>query len=368
MLHAVIMAGGSGTRFWPESREARPKQLSKLVGDRTMIQATVDRLAGLVPPQRILVVTNRRQAAAIAEQLPELPPESILAEPCKRDTAPCIGWAATHIMRTDPLGTMLVMPSDHVIRPTEQYQAVARAAAEHLADFPNRLITFGIRPSYPAESFGYIERGDSLPIRLPSPDFRAFHVDRFREKPKAEVAKEYLASGRFYWNSGIFVWTAHAILQAIKQFQPELYGHLDRIQTSFHLPKHPAFPKYEEVLESEFAAINPISIDYAVLEHSKNVAVIEAPFEWDDVGSWQAIARLLGVDADGNTITGRHVGLRTTGTIVRTDDNHLVATLGASDLIIVHTPDATLVANRNDEESIRQLVKMLDERGWKEYL
>jgi mannose-1-phosphate guanylyltransferase len=360
MLHAVIMAGGSGTRFWPESRDLAPKQLLKLVGERTMLQATVDRLAGLVPPERILVVTNRRQAAAVAEQLPELPPKSILAEPCKRDTAPCIGWAASRLLRDDPDATMLVMPSDHVIRPTETFQAALAAAAEH--EYSDRLITFGIRPTFAAETFGYIEHGEPLAMRLPANDVRAYHVKRFREKPKADVATEYVASGRFFWNSGIFVWKAATIFAALNEFQPELFSRLRAIESAG------LTPDYEAVLEREFAAITPISIDFAVMEHAKNVAVIEAPFEWDDVGSWQAIARLQGADADGNTIAGRHVGLRTGRTIVRTDETHLVATLGVSDLIVVHTPDATLVANRNDEEAIRRLVKLLQDRGWTEYL
>jgi mannose-1-phosphate guanylyltransferase len=362
MLHAVIMAGGSGTRFWPESRELAPKQLLKLVGERTMIQATADRLAGLVPPERILVVTNRRQAAAVAEQLPELPPESVLAEPCKRDTAPCIGWAALRLLRDDPDATMLVMPSDHVIRPTERFQAAVSAAVEHVDDFSDRLMTFGIRPSFPAETFGYVERGEPLPMRLPSDDIRGYHVERFHEKPKADVAQRYIASGRFYWNAGIFVWKAGAIYNALHEFQPDLFNRLETIVSAR------STPNYEAVLDREFAAIKPISIDFAVMERAKDVAVIEAPFEWDDVGSWQAIARLRGVDADGNTVTGRHVGLRTTGTIFRTSDDHLIATLGVKDLIVVHTPDATLVANRNDEESIRQLVKLIEERGWTEYL
>jgi mannose-1-phosphate guanylyltransferase len=362
MLHAVIMAGGSGTRFWPESRDTRPKQLARLVGEQSMIQSTVDRLAGLVPAERILVVTNRRQAAAIAEQLPELPPASILGEPCKRDTAPCIGWAALRLLRGDKDATMLVMPSDHVIRPNERFHDAVAAAAGHVGDVADALVTFGIRPTYPAESFGYIERENPLSIRSPSTPIGAYRVERFREKPKADVARQYIESGRFYWNAGIFVWKASAIVAALREFQPQLLGHLETIVDAQDSDDAQA------VLEREFAAIKPISIDYAVLERSKNVVVIEAPFEWDDVGSWQAIARLRGADADGNTVTGRHIGLRTCGTIVRSDEKHLVATLGTRDLIIVHTPDATLVANRNDEESIRQLVKLLEERGWAEYL
>lgn len=389
MLHAVIMAGGSGTRFWPESRELRPKQLLDLTGGRTMIQATVDRLAGLVPNDRLLVVTNRRQAPQIAAQLPEVPAASILGEPCKRDTAACIGWAAMRICRDDPDAIMAVMPSDHVISPTETFQHAIRAAAGIVAAQPQRIVTFGIRPTYPAESFGYIERGGLLagdggssqsggfPLasdasrNVPTDStIRVYEVVRFREKPKAPQAREFVESGKFYWNAGIFVWRARTILNLLQLHQPELYGHLAVIDAARGRPEHDA------TLDREFAAIQGVSIDYAILEKATcpqvgaagTVAVIEAPFAWDDVGSWQALARLWGVDEDGNTVAGRHLGVNTRGTIIRTDGEHLVATIGVNDLLIVHTPDATLVANKHDEEAVRQLVKLLQERGWTQYL
>jgi mannose-1-phosphate guanylyltransferase len=355
MLHAVIMAGGSGTRFWPESRGPRPKQVLRLVGERTMIQATVDRLGKLVPPERVLIVTNAALVDEIWNQLPQLPASALIGEPCRRDTAPCIGLAALAVVRHDPEGIMAVMPSDHVIAPDEAFRGAISAAAKLVEQSPERIVTFGIRPTYPAESFGYIERGDALSGGV-------YHVKRFREKPKADVAREYLAAGTFYWNSGIFVWRAATILRALEERQPEMLAHLRAIDAAADSPR------YAQVLEREFTAIKGISIDYAVVEHAQEIVVIEAPFEWDDVGSWQAIARLRGADASGNTIAARHLGLRTTGTIVRGGDEHLIVTLGVSDLIVVHTPDATLVANKNDEESIRELVKLIAERGWQEYL
>ncbi|MEX2112656.1 MAG: mannose-1-phosphate guanylyltransferase [Pirellulales bacterium] len=365
MLHAVIMAGGSGTRFWPESRGARPKQLLRLVGERSMIQSTVDRLGSLVPSERTLVVTNRQLIAEIRAQLPQLPVAALVGEPCRRDTAPCIGLAALLILRDDPQGVMAVMPSDHVIAPDAAFQHAIRLAAHLVEQSPERLITFGIRPTYPAESFGYIERGaeraaDARPAALGAA--AVYQVQRFREKPKAEVAREYLAAGTFYWNSGIFVWKAATIVAELEARQGEMMAHLRKIADAW------TNKNCEQVFVREFEAVRGISIDYAVMEHSRNVLVVEAPFAWDDVGSWQAIARLQGADADGNTLAGRHLGLHTTGTIVRTPDDHLVVTLGVSDLIVVHTPDATLVANKHDEESIRQLVTLLEERGWREYL
>ncbi|HVA45225.1 MAG TPA: mannose-1-phosphate guanylyltransferase [Pirellulales bacterium] len=365
MLHAIIMAGGSGTRFWPESRDLRPKQLLRVVGDRSMIQATVDRLDGLVPPERMLIATNAKLAGVVAEQLPELPDEAILGEPCKRDTAPCIGLAALIVSRHDAEATMAVMPSDHVIGPDAAFRQAIEFAAALVEERPGRIVTFGIRPTYPAETFGYIERGDRLETAA-AVKFKslapAFRVRQFREKPKADVARAYVDSGNFYWNSGIFVWRAATILNSLRQHQPPMFDHLQRISEAF------GRPDYQAVLDREFAAIRGVSIDYAVMEHAQDVAVIEAPYGWDDVGSWQALARLHGSDENGNTVLGKHLGVNTSGTIVRGPADHLIVTLGLKDCVVVHTPDATLVANKHDEESIRQVVKLLQEKGWKEYL
>jgi mannose-1-phosphate guanylyltransferase len=355
MLHAVIMAGGSGTRFWPESRADRPKQLLALTGQRTMIQQTVERLGAAIPAERVLVVTAARLVSAMREQLPELPAAAILGEPCKRDTAPCIGLAAFLLSRRDPDATMIVMPSDHAIEPVAAFQAAIQQAAALVDADPQQIVTFGIRPTYPAEGFGYIERAETIGPGV-------YRVARFREKPPATVAEQYLKAGTFYWNSGIFVWKAATILVALQKHQPEMHGHLQTIAAAA------GRPDFQSVFEREFTAIRGVSIDYAVMEKAEKVAVIEAPFVWDDVGSWDAISRRRGVDAEGNTIAGKHLGLHTSNCIIRSDDEHLVVTLGLKDCIVVHTPDATLVADRRDEESIRKIVKLLEERGWTQYL
>lgn len=372
MLHAVIMAGGTGTRFWPASRNDAPKQLLRLVGDATMLRQTLDRLSDVAPAERQLVVTNQRLVAAVRQQLRELPSAAIVGEPCKRDTAPCIGLAALLVSRHDPQATMAVMPADHVIRPAAMFQAAIRQAAAMVDESPGRIVTFGIKPTYPAEIFGYIHRGAAIgegeapaepsPQAPHEPCSPAYIVKRFQEKPDAATAKKYLDSGEYYWNSGIFVWRAATILDALRERQPEMLKHLQTIVDAWDAKDSIT------VFEREFAAIKPISIDYAVMEHATDVAVIEAPFEWDDLGGWQSLARLVGSDENGNTIVGRHVGLSTNGTIVRTDDDHLVVTLGMKDCIIVHTPNATLVADKHNEEQIRQVVKKLDELGWSEYL
>jgi len=362
MLHAVIMAGGSGTRFWPESRAARPKQLLKLLGEQTMLQATVSRLGELISPERTMIVTNRAMVGPIAAQLPDLPAEAIVGEPCKRDTAPCIGLAAAMIFRSDEDATMAVMPADHVISPVQTFQAAIESAALLVEAQPRTIVTFGIRPSYAAESFGYIERGERIDVDEPTQQSPRFRVRMFREKPTAEVAQEYFASGNFYWNSGIFVWKARTILEALAKFEPEMHARLQAIAATMQSDQ------FADTLQREFTAIQGKSIDYAVMEHYDDVTVIESPFEWDDVGSWLSLARMYGVDDKGNTIVGNHLGFDTRGCIVRGDDGHLIVTVGLDDCIVVHTPDATLVARKQDEESIRKVVQMLKENGMDVYL
>ncbi|HTN77211.1 MAG TPA: mannose-1-phosphate guanylyltransferase [Pirellulaceae bacterium] len=358
MLHAVIMAGGAGTRFWPASRAARPKQLLDLTGERTMIQATVDRLGDLVPPERLLVVTNQQLIAPMAEQLPRLSAAALLGEPCKRDTAPCVGLAAMLVSHQDPDATMVILPADHVIAPEPAFREALASAVRMVDEAPQRLVTFGIRPTFPAESYGYIERGQPLG----SSTARAFKVVKFREKPKLAIAEEYLATGNFYWNAGIFVWKAKTILAALAEYEPAIYEHLAAIGATI------GTERFAETFATRFAAIQGKSIDYAVLERYPDVAVLEATFEWDDVGNWQSLARLRGVDDAGNTIVGKHLGIETHGTIVRSDDEHLVVTVGLQDCIVVHTPDATLVVNKRDEEAVRKVAELIKQRGWDKYL
>jgi len=363
MLHAVIMAGGSGTRFWPASRSMTPKQLLDLAGKDTMIQSTVGRLGSMVPPENILIVTNQRLVAPIQAQLPQLPPASVIGEPCRRDTAPCVGLAAAWVTRHDPDAIMVVMPADHVIQPPADFQAAMRYAAELVKAKPSRLVTFGIKPSYPAESFGYVERAEALaapPSATISPP--TFVVKRFVEKPKVDVAREYVASGNFYWNSGIFVWSAQTILNALEQHEPAMHGHLMAIADTI------GTPEFDATFASEFAAIEGRSIDYAVMEKAEEVAVVEAPFGWDDVGSWKALERLRGTDDDGNTLVGKTLTINTKGSILRSSDDHLIATYGMENCIVVHTPNATLVARKDDEEKVREIVKELESREWKDFL
>ena len=374
MLHAVVMAGGSGTRFWPQSRTRSPKQLLPIAGERTMLRQTVDRLRGpdgggdgpgTVPPERTWVVTNAVQAAEVRRQLPEVPPGNVLVEPCARNTAPCVGLAAVHLAQADPGATMLTLPADHVIGPPEVFQAAAAAAAGVVADDPGRFVLFGVPPTFPSEGFGYVRRGAPLPG---FEEQKAFAVAEFKEKPDAAAARQYLDSGEFYWNCGIFTWRASAILDALAEYEPNTRARLDKIAGAV------GTDRYDAVVAEQFPACDAVSIDNAVLERTDQACVLEAPFDWDDVGSWGALRRLLGEDADGHAVdAAKFVPLESKNCTVRDTTSkdgggHLICALGVEDLIIVHTADATLVAKRGDENAVKRLIGELKERGFEDYL
>ncbi len=358
MLHAVIMAGGSGTRFWPLSRKRVPKQLLNLVGDETMIQQTVNRCDGLIDPSRTWVVTNEEQVSAIREQLPNLPAQNVLVEPAARNTAPCIALAAVHVLKNDPDACMLVMPADHVISTREDFQQGVATAVELVEKQPDRLALIGVPPTFPSTGFGYIEQAEPIPVS----SGRAFEVGSFREKPDRSTAQRYLQAGTFFWNCGIFIWKAETILEALRQHEPELIERIEKIASAIGSGHD------RQVLEKEFPLCLSISIDYAVLERAQRIAVVQAPFQWDDLGSWQALQRLHGEDENGNTIIALHVGIDTADCVIHSEKNHLIATIGIKNCVIVHTPDATLVADKNDENAIAKLVEQLRQRGLQDYL
>jgi mannose-1-phosphate guanylyltransferase len=360
MLHAMIMAGGGGTRFWPRSRQRRPKQFLTIGGDRSLIQQALDRVdACAVPPERTRVITADSYRDETASQLPALLPDRIVGEPVGRDTAPCIGLAAALVSREDPDGTLLVTPADHVIEPVQQFRAAVHVAAQVADDNPSALVTFGIPPTFPSTGYGYIHRGE-LAARRQGID--VYRVRGFREKPAADVAERFVASGEYYWNSGIFVWKAAAVLAELREQRPALHDAVRRIADARDTPH------WADVLREEYHRAEKVSIDFAVMEHAKQVLAVQAPYRWDDVGSWLAVERMNPQDADGNTVLATHCGLNTRNCVVVGDPGRLLATIGVRDLLIVQDGDATLVADRREEGTVKQLVDLLKARGLEKYL
>ena len=359
MLYAVIMAGGSGTRFWPKSRRDRPKQLLKLAGDRTMIQQTVDRIAPLVPFERILIITGADQAEATREQLPELPTENIVAEPCPRDTAPCVGLAAWHVVRRSADATMIIMPADHVIAPAETFLDSIRGAVSVIEEEPGALVTFGIAPTRAETGYGYIERGERLAGREGT---RVYKVLQFREKPDRESAEKFLAAGTFAWNSGIFIWKASTILKEIEAHRPGLAAALSRVGNALGTPQEAS------VIAHEYPNMERVPIDKAVMEKASRVFVLEVAYNWNDVGDWRALAGLLAVDDHGNALQGDVLVREVNNSILVSDDGGLLVALGVDDLIVVQSGKATLVARKDQLDKLKGLVEKLGDSGHGSYL
>jgi mannose-1-phosphate guanylyltransferase len=359
MLHAMIMAGGGGTRFWPRSRDRRPKQFLTLAGDRTLLQQAMDRAEALLPPANAWVITGEKYRDETVRQLPDLPPAHVVGEPCGRDTAACVALGAALIAREDPEAVILVTPADHVIEPVQEFRRAAQAAAHLALEHPRALITFGIVPTFPSTAYGYIHRGPEVPGRQ---GISAFRVQAFKEKPLAGPAEQYVASGQYFWNAGIFVWRAAAVLGELHRQQPAIAAAAERIAAAW------GSARQDEVLRKEYEGLPRKSIDYAVMEHAPEVLVVQAPYRWDDVGSWLALERMQAQDADSNTVRGTHVGLRTRNCIVVGDPGELIATAGVENLIIIRDGDATLVADCRDENAVKNLVELLKLKGMGQFL
>lgn len=350
--YALILAGGSGTRFWPLSRNAKPKQLLNLFGEATLLNQTISRLEGLVPKENILILTNTLQVEAVKEVASELPPENIFAEPAKRDTAPAVALGIGLVAARNPNATMMVLPSDQLINDTAAYQSVMRdalTAAAHNA----ALVTVGIKPTWACPAFGYIERGETAQIDGPPLDNTPCEVTRFREKPNPELAETFLAQGNFAWNAGMFIWSVKTVTDELTQHTPELAGFIQEIGESNNVL---------ETVAEKFPTLTPISIDYALMENASRVLNIEATFDWDDVGSWISVAKYLDTQGDANQTNTDLAEIDSQNNIVfnaRKDSK--VALLGVDDLIVVQTDDALLVANRHQADNIKDLGAQLPE-------
>lgn len=352
---ALIMAGGRGERFWPKSRRNMPKQFLSLTDDgKTMIQLTVERILPLVAVEDIFIVTNRDYKKLVRQQLPDLPEENVLCEPVGKNTAPCIGLGAVRIAKKYDDAVMFVLPSDHLIKYHTMFLKTLSDAAD-VAEQGKNLVTIGITPDYPETGYGYIK---FQPERTMN---GAFPVDRFVEKPDLEKAKEYLATEQYLWNSGMFTWKVSTILDNLKQFQPELYEGLRRIQSSIGSPEE------ENVLEKEFSAFRSVSVDYGVMEKAENIYTLSGSFGWDDVGSWLAVGRLKRSNEFGNVINGNVISIDTRDTIIQ-GEGKLIATVGVSNLIVVDSEDALLICEKDCAGKIKKVLETLRLCNQTEYL
>lgn len=361
MLWTVIMAGGKGERFWPKSREKTPKQLLPITSEKTMIQLTVERLSKISPPERILIITSKVQKEEMIRQLPMLAPENIISEPVGRDTAPCIATAAQLLLLKDPDAVMLVLPADHVISNHEKFTEAMLNAADQVTG-NNNLMTFGITPDHPATGYGYLKISSAVESSLPT----KFHkVESFVEKPDYETAKQYLDSGKFLWNSGIFLWQASTIINEIKNNMPELYHGIEKIKSNLLDMRD-----LDETLDNVYPNLPKISIDFGVMENAQNVLAGIATFDWDDVGSWEAVAKHFKKDDNGNIIIGQAVLQDCKNNIVynMSDKKMISGLIGMSNNIIVQTEDSLLIVPREKCQQVKDLVNRLKELGLKEYL
>ena len=345
---AVIMAGGKGERFCPKSRSSFPKQFLSLTTDgKTMLQHTVERLLPVVDLGDVYIVTNQDYVEIVKEQMPELPPENILAEPMARNTAPCIGLAAAVIQSKYEDAVMLVLPSDHLIKYTEMYVDTLRQAID-LAQEGENLVTLGITPTYPETGYGYINfvRDEANKQR------GIYKVNRFVEKPDIDTAKEYLSSGQYLWNSGMFIWKLSTILERFRQFMPDTYAGLVRIRDAV------GQKNFDLVLKTCFAGFQSESIDYGILEKAENIYTIPGTFGWDDVGSWLSLERINRTNEFGNMVQGDVVTIKTKNTTI-VGGSKLIAAVGLEDMVIVDTEDALLVCAKDAAQDIKKVIENL---------
>ena len=356
----IIMAGGRGERFWPLSREKMPKQLLTLLGKRSFLQSAVDRVLPLVPLKNIFIITNAAQAAEVRRQLPKLPGENVVAEPVGRDTCAAVTLGAALVGARSTTGVMAVLPADHVIPEEKKFQQVL-ADAFDLAARGQAIVTIGIKPNEPATGYGYIHTGNELPPPAGAKKSKTvfFKAERFVEKPNYETALEYVNSGQYRWNAGMFVWSFITVTNGLEKHQPEMFA---ACQRWFKVASQPA--KLAKVLAKEYPEIKKVSIDYALMEKAQNVVVADGAFDWDDLGAWPALARHIKADAEGNCAVADFIHVDAARNIIydaRTKNRTPIAVVGLRDSILVQTDDAVLLAHKSQAQKIKELVKKMGE-------
>jgi mannose-1-phosphate guanylyltransferase len=385
MRHAMILAGGTGTRLWPLSRKRRPKQLLRLFEGSSLLQAARRRLEPLFQPENIWIVTSASYLDAVAAELPDIPRSNLLGEPVGRDTANAIGLAAHLLVRRDPEGTMAVFTADHLITPQHAFVAAIRAGLDVAEAHPDALVTFGIAPDSPHTGYGYIHRGEPI-----GPD--TYEVRQFKEKPSRALAEEYLRSGEYFWNSGMFCWKLRTILRELERNLPENHRVLAQLASQWPAPSReggagigdgpaamwggelaqrdmqPAYPAERSELARLFESLRAISIDFGVMEKAQRVLAVEMKCRWIDLGSWTAIAATRKRDEAGNVIIApRAMAISGGDNVLVSESDHLLVTLGLSDLVVVYSEDVTLICHRSHEQQIRELARMCRDRYGERY-
>lgn len=355
MRHAVIMAGGIGLRLWPLSRRSRPKQVLRFLGGESLLRQSYERVSAIFKPEQIHIITNQAHLAVVSQEIPELPPSNLYGEPVGRDTANAIGLAAAILHERDPDAVIGVFTADHVISPLDRFCDAVQKAFGVVEQHPDALVTLGVRPTRPDTSYGYVHRGARIHEGV-------YEVEEFIEKPSFASAAKYLSSGEYYWNSGMFCWRATTILDQLKKHLPQSHAALMEIAAAWHGDER------EAKLQNIYPKLMRISIDFAVMERADRVLVVELNCQWVDVGSWPALESVLQSDGDGNVAACSHaIHLGSRGNIVVSEDKHLIATIGVDDLVIVHSPNATLICTRRDAQGIKELVDNIRQRFGEEF-
>lgn len=357
-LYTLIMAGGSGTRFWPRSKAAKPKQYLNIFGEKSLLQDTIGRFANFTNEKNIYIVSSATQAKVLEEQTPMLPKENLIYEPVGRNTLPCIGLAAMYAEKENPDGIMVVSPSDHLIQNNELFKDTILTAVK-IAKERDGIVTIGITPSYPATGYGYVQTAEEI---TGENEIRQFKVERFVEKPDEQTAASYLKQGGFYWNSGLFIFKVSVFLKAVEEFAPALYADLRKIQADFGKPSFP------ETLDTIYRAVESISVDYGIMEHARNIYLVEGNFDWNDLGSWESVYLADKKDANGNAGSGEAILLDTKNSYVYAEEGNVVAVVGLEDVIVVKDGNTTLVCKRDRAEDIKKIVEQLKAENKTQFL
>lgn len=351
------MAGGSGTRFWPRSKVKKPKQFLNILGDDSLIQETIGRFSTFTEAENIYVVSNKGQAKVLEEQTPMLPKENLIYEPVGKNTLPCIGLAAMFAEKENPDGIMVVTPSDHLIQNNELFRDTVLAGVK-IAEEKDGIVTIGITPNFPATGFGYVKTAEDI---TGSDAIKQFKVERFVEKPNEATASKYLQQGGFYWNSGLFIFKVSVFLDAVKEFAPQLYADLRKIQADI------GKPSFEKTLDTIYRAVESISVDYGIMEHAKNIYLVEGNFDWNDLGSWESVYQVNEKDGNGNASSGKAMFQDSKNSFIHSDKG-LIALVGLDDVIVVQDGNTTLVCKRDKAEDVKKIVDELKSSNKNEFL